>query len=130
MEISTLSAKQRLTINWWRTKSCMNKDAIICDGAVRSGKTMSMSFGFVLWASSSFRDKAFAMCGKTVTSLRRNVITPLLGMIGELGFSWEEKLSRNYIDITFLDSTNRFYLFGGKDESSAALIQGITLAGV
>ncbi len=130
MEISTLSAKQRLTINWWRTKSCMNKDAIICDGAVRSGKTMSMSLGFVLWASSSFRDKAFAMCGKTVTSLRRNVITPLLGMIGELGFSWEEKLSRNYIDITFLDSTNRFYLFGGKDESSAALIQGITLAGV
>ena len=25
---------------------------------------------------------------------------------------------------------NRFYLFGGKDESSASLIQGMTLSGV
>ena len=130
MEISAFSAKQRLTMNWWRTKSYMDKDAIICDGAVRSGKTMSMSLGFVLWASMCFNDRAFAMCGKTVTSLRRNVVTPLLGIMRDMGFSWEEKLSRNYIDITFLDSTNRFYLFGGKDESSAALIQGITLAGV
>jgi PBSX family phage terminase large subunit len=39
-------------------------------------------------------------------------------------------VSKNYADITIGPITNRFYLFGGKDESSASLIQGMTLAGV
>lgn len=130
MAIDKLSPKQRLTMNWWCSAAHRDRDAIICDGAVRSGKTMSMSLGFVFWASSRFSGGSFAMCGKTVTSLRRNVVTPLLAMLGDLGFVCEEKISRSFIDITFLDKTNRFYLFGGRDESSAALIQGITLSGV
>ena len=89
-----------------------------------------MSLGFVFWASSSFSGGTFAMCGKTVTSLRRNVVTPLLATLREIGFVCSEKLSRNYVDITLLGKTNRFYLFGGKDEGSASLIQGITLSGV
>lgn len=130
MAIDKLSRKQRLTMNWWCSAAHHDRDAVICDGAVRSGKTMSMSLGFVFWASARFSGGTFAMCGKTVTSLRRNVITPLLAMLGDLGFVCEEKISRSFIDITFLDKTNRFYLFGGRDESSAALIQGITLSGV
>lgn len=130
MAIDKLSRKQRLTMNWWCSAAHRDRDAVICDGAVRSGKTTSMSLGFVFWASASFSGGTFAMCGKTVTSLRRNVITPLLAMLGDLGFVCEEKISRSFIDITFLDKTNRFYLFGGRDESSAALIQGITLSGV
>ena len=70
------------------------------------------------------------MCGKTITSLRRNVITPMLPMLADYGFTVSEKVSRNYFDITLLGRTNRVYLFGGRDESSAALIQGMTLAGV
>jgi len=70
------------------------------------------------------------MCGKTVTSLRRNVVSPLIKMLGGIGFTCCEKVSKNYVDITILGRTNRFYLFGGKDEGSAALIQGVTLAGV
>lgn len=130
MTVSKLSRKQRLTLNWWCRPEYRDCDAIICDGAVRSGKTMSMSLGFVLWASRSFSGAAFAVCGKTVTSLRRNVITPLLPMLRELGFICEEKVSRNYIDISFPGGGNRFYLFGGRDESSASLIQGVTLSGV
>lgn len=130
MTISKLSAKQKLTVNWWKTPKYRDYDAIICDGAVRSGKTLSMSLGFFIWASGSFDGSAFAVCGKTITSLRRNVITPLLPLLREYGFNCMEKVSRNYIDITFLGKTNRFYLFGGKDEGSAALIQGMTLAGV
>ena len=130
MTVSKLSRKQRLTLNWWCRPEYRGYDAIICDGAVRSGKTMSMSLGFVLWASRSFSGAAFAVCGKTVTSLRRNVITPLLPMLRELGFICEEKVSRNYIDISFPGGGNRFYLFGGRDESSASLIQGVTLSGV
>ena len=130
MRISKLSAKQKLTMNWWGVPEYSSYDAVICDGAVRSGKTLSMSLGFVLWASASFDGGAFAICGKTVTSLRRNVITPLLPMLRDYGFTCIEKVSRSYIDLTFLGHTNRFYLFGGRDEGSAALIQGMTLSGV
>ena len=117
-------------MNWWSDERYRNYDAIICDGAVRSGKTLSMSLGFVLWASASFDGGYFAVCGKTVTSLRRNVITPLIPMLRDYGFTCIEKVSRSYIDLSFLGHTNRFYLFGGKDEGSAALIQGMTLSGV
>lgn len=130
MRITELSPKQRLTMNWWLTEKYSHYDAIICDGAVRSGKTLSMSIGFVLWAMNRFNGSAFAVCGKTVTSLRRNVITPLLPVLGGMGMICEEKVSRNYLDISFNGRKNRFYFFGGRDESSAALIQGITLSGV
>lgn len=105
-------------------------DAIICDGAVRSGKTVAMSLGFVAWAMSEFSDTSFAMAGKTITALRRNIITPLISNLKSLGFECAEKVSRDYIDVTLGERVNRFYLFGGKDESSAALIQGITLGGI
>lgn len=130
MKIRNISKKQQLTMNWWLDRRYSQHDAIICDGAVRSGKTMSMSLGFVIWAMSSFNGGAFAICGKTVTSLRRNVIVPLLPMLRNMGMVCEEKVSRSYVDITFGGRKNRFYFFGGRDESSAALIQGITLSGV
>ncbi|MBE6820817.1 MAG: PBSX family phage terminase large subunit [Ruminococcaceae bacterium] len=116
---------------WWLPQSpYADRDAIICDGAVRSGKTMCMSVSFVTWAFSEFSDRSFALCGKTIASLRRNVVTVMLPVLRELGFECEEKYSRNLVEITFKGVTNRFYLFGGKDEGSAALIQGMTLAGV
>ena len=130
MKILRLSPKQKLTMNWWNSPAYRDMDAVICDGAVRSGKTLSMSLGFVFWASIRFSGGYFAICGKTATSLRRNVIAPLLPVLGEYGFICCEKVSRSYIDITFAGRTNRFYLFGGKDEGSAALIQGMTLSGV
>lgn len=105
-------------------------DAIICDGAVRSGKTLCMSVSFVSWAFSGFSDCSFALCGKTIASLRRNVVTVILPVLRELGFDCNEKYSRNLIEISYGGVKNRFYLFGGKDEGSAALIQGMTLAGV
>ena len=116
---------------WWMPESPYRRyDAIICDGAVRSGKTLCMSVSFVAWAFSAFSDSSFALCGKTIASLRRNVITVILPVLRELGFECNEKLSRNLIEISYGGATNRFWLFGGKDESSAALIQGMTLAGV
>lgn len=117
-------------MNWWKNPKYRTYDAIICDGAVRSGKTLSMSVGFIFWASSAFDGGSFALCGKTVTSLRRNVVVPLMPVLREYGCTCLEKVSKNYIDITFLGKTNRFYLFGGKDEGSASLIQGMTLSGV
>lgn len=116
---------------WWLPESPFSGcDAIICDGAVRSGKTLCMSVSFVTWAFSAFSGCSFALCGKTIASLRRNVVTVILPVLRELGFECTEKYSRNLIEISCGGITNRFYLFGGKDEGSAALIQGMTLAGV
>lgn len=125
------SKKQLAVLTWWCKKSPMkDKNGIICDGAVRSGKTLCMGISFICWAFYHFSDTSFALCGKTIASLRRNVITPLLPILGELGFNCDYKISRNLLEITRGSVTNRFYLFGGRDESSAALIQGMTLGGV
>lgn len=124
------SPKQRKVLRWWLDEDSRNCDAILCDGAIRSGKTTALALGFVLWSCSVFHQQSFALCGKTITSLRRNLITPLVRLLEPLGFSVQDRVSRSYLDISFRGHCNRFYCFGGKDEASAALIQGITLAGV
>lgn len=126
----TYSKKQKLILNWWRDKSLSKHDAILCDGSVRSGKTTAMSQSFLVWSMSSFDNRYFALCGKTVTSLRRNVVDPLVEFAGKLGYSVDIKVSKSYFDVSKGLRKNRYYLFGGKDESSASLIQGMTLAGV
>ncbi len=125
------SKKQLTALSWWHPSSPYGDfDAIICDGAVRSGKTTCMSLSFIVWSFYEFNDTSFALCGKTVTALKRNIVVPLLSTLKELGFDCKEKLSQNLIIISYGKRTNRYYLFGGKDEGSAALIQGMTLGGV
>lgn len=128
--IKAFSAKQRQAILWWKQPKSKDLQAIICHGAVRSGKTLCLSLGFILWAFAHFSDTPFAICGKTITSVKRNVVEPLIPMLADLGFSCKQKLSANRLELTIAGRTNRFYLFGGKDEGSAGLIQGMTLAGV
>lgn len=129
-DFKRFSPKQKTVLTWWRSERYKNCDAVICDGAVRSGKTLCMSISFAAWAMANFNGGVFAVCGKTVTSLKRNVAAPLLSALRGLGFSCVEKVSGSYADISAGGRTNRFYFFGGRDEGSAALIQGITLCGV
>ena len=118
-------------MRWWGPRSPDRRfDAIICDGAVRSGKTLCMALSFVCWAMSCFHGEQFAFCGKSVVSLRRNLLQELTPMLQELGFQCREKRSENLVVIRRDGRENRFYLMGGKDEGSAAFIQGVTLAGV
>ena len=129
--IERFSKKQLRALGWWHEKSSdSTRDAIICDGAVRSGKTFCMSLSFVLWAFYAFNGNDFGLCGKTIRSLRRNMVTPVIPLLRQLGFECEERLSQNSLTVRFGNAQNRFYYFGGKDESSAALIQGVTLSGV
>lgn len=131
MEIKAFSKKQLTVLSWWNRESAFrDRDAIICDGAVRSGKTFCMSLSFILWSFYDFANSDFALCGKTIRSLRRNMITPVIPILKSLGFKCEEKLSQNILTVSVNGVMNRFYLFGGKDESSASLIQGMTLSGV
>lgn len=128
--VRQFSARQRTAMTWWMQPRYADRDAIICDGAVRSGKTTAMTLGFALWAMARFSDQQFALCGKTVLALRRNVVRTLVPQLTRLGFSCAEKRSENLLTVRRGGRENRFYLFGGRDEGSAALIQGVTLAGV
>lgn len=125
------SEKQKRVLRWWnRGSPDAGKDAILCDGAVRSGKTLCLGLSFVLWSMTRFQRQQFALCGKTTESVRRNLLSSVLPVLEGLGFTWEEKLSRNWMKIRCGGVENTYFLFGGKDEGSAALIQGVTLAGV
>lgn len=105
--------------------------ALICDGAVRSGKTMCMSFAYITWAFQNFNGMNFAICGKTVRSAERNVLRPIMGLTYiRQHYRFKYKSTNNCLEISRGNKTNYFWIFGGKDESSYALIQGITLAGV
>lgn len=130
MKFRAFSPKQLKVLTWWAADGIKdNYDAIIADGSVRSGKTVCMSISFLIWAMTQFSGCNFAICGKTVGSCRRNVIKPLKLMMGSR-YSINDKRSENMLVITKGATTNYFYIFGGKDESSQDLIQGITLSGI
>jgi len=124
------SLKQRKVLNWWTDASPVRDyEGIIADGSIRSGKTISMSLAFVMWAMECFEDEQFGMAGKTIASFRRNVLTQLIKMLGSRGYKVTEKRADNQIIVTRGDVQNTFYIFGGKDEGSQELVQGVTLAG-
>ena len=126
------SAKQIKVLTWWNQNSPVkDKDILIADGSVRAGKTVVMSLSFIMWAMENFEEESFALCGKTIGSLRRNVVKPLNKMLKGRGYKYKDHRSgENFLTITKNGKSNDFYLFGGKDEGSQDLIQGITLAGV
>lgn len=130
-KFAPLSRKQRQVLNWWVEDSPVkDADGIIADGAIRSGKTLNMSLSFIVWAMENFNDENFGMCGKTQASLRRNVLKPLEKVLEGRGYKYEEHRGDSNIVITKGDISNTFYTFGGYDERSQDLVQGITLAGV
>ncbi len=126
----TFSEKQKLILTWWAQKKYANFNSIICDGSIRCGKTVCLSLSFVFWASFNFNNQVFAICAKTIEAVKRNIIFQLTSHLESLGFCCRANMSKNYMDISFNGTINRFYFFGGNDEKSASLIQGITLAGV
>ena len=121
------SPKQRQVLTWWRDQ---RYDSVICDGAVRSGKTYAMALSFFLWAMTQFQHQRFGLCAPTREGVRRNVLAPARATLEAMGFQLEERVSRGELTVRYGWRENQFYLFGGRNEASAALIQGITLAGV
>lgn len=89
-----------------------------------------MALSFIIWSFYFGGNSDFALCGKTIGSLRRNMVTPIIPLLRSLGFVCEEKISANMMTVACKGIKNRFYFFGGRDESSASLIQGVTLSGV
>lgn len=122
-----ISDKQRKILAFPYTK----RDVLICDGAVRSGKTSIMMWAFVDWAMREFDGQRFGICGKTVESASKNIVVPFISMaLAKERYNLRWRRADHVLEITRCGKTNYFEVFGGKDESSFMLIQGRTLAGV
>lgn len=125
------SRKQKQILTWWLPESGVSDaDGIIADGAIRSGKTVCMSLAFVQWSMHSFNGQNFGMCGKTVGSFRRNVLSVLKQILPARGYTIRDRRTDNLVVISRGSTENYYYIFGGKDEGSQDLVQGITLAGI
>ena len=128
MTFAKLSKKQKTVFKW-----CYKNDykALICDGAVRSGKTICMITSFILWAMRRFNRATFGICGKSVGSAERNIIMPLQS-VADITHYFKVTYTRSIhlLTVEGMGKVNYFYVFGGKDESSYMLIQGITLSGI
>lgn len=122
-----ISAKQKKILAF----PYSNYDALICDGAVRSGKTSIMMWAFVRWAMEHFSGQRFGICGKTVDSASKNIVIPFLSMsLAKEKYTMRWRRSDKILEVSRGAVKNYFEVFGGKDESSFTLIQGRTLAGV
>lgn len=127
MRIKGFSKKQLQVLAFPET----DYDALICDGSIRAGKTSVMSVAFILWAMKKFSGCSFAICSRTVQTAIRNVVKPLLGMryLSDR-YRIQFRRAESLLVVSKGNRENWFYIYGGKDESSYMLIQGITLAGV
>ena len=105
-------------------------DVLICDGSVRSGKTSIMSIAYIDDCMRRFNKGVFAICGRTVGSVIKNVINPYLNLdYARRKYKIKFKRGESKLEITKGGVLNTFYIFGGGCESSQTLIQGITLSG-
>jgi len=121
-DIKAFSPKQLELLTWWKQDE---KDILIADGAIRSGKTISMICSFLVWSQKTFRNKNFIIAGQSINSLEKNVINPLMEILLSLNLKYVYNRSKNYLII----GTNIYYMYGASNELSYKALQGLTAAG-
>lgn len=106
-------------------------DALICTGAIRSGKTSVMTVAYVDWAMREFDGQKFIFMGKTVASVERNVVEPFMALAwARERYSMEYRRSQCRLVVRDRRGhENWFDVFGAKDKASYELVQGFTAAG-
>ena len=125
-QFKPFSAKQRKLLYWWADGSRHNdKDIIIIDGAIRSGKTIACICSFLLWSQKRFSGENFIIAGKTINSLKKNVISPMISILMAWGWPHRYNRSENYIEI----GTNTYYMYDANTQASQDKLQGLTAAG-
>ena len=124
-EFKPFSKKQKVLRSWWDNAETNNYDGIVADGSIRSGKTVAMTFGFILWSAFNFTNKNFIVSGVSIGSVNRNVIIPLLNMLMSVGIDFKYLRSINQLEFC----GNTYYIFGANNEASQDVLQGLTAAG-
>jgi PBSX family phage terminase large subunit len=120
------SRKQKKLLTWWTPQSPhRDKDMIICDGSIRAGKTVAMIDSFITWSLHTFENESFIIAGKSINTLKRNVLKPMFQILAAKGIAFRFHRSENYIEI----GNNVYYCFGANNEASQDVLQGMTAAG-
>ena len=126
IKFSPFSKKQKKVLTWWLPNSPVSdKDGIIADGAIRSGKTISMLCSFLQFTQAKFDGETFIIAGKTIGSLKKNVIEPMKQILNAWGWKFEYNRSENYLII----GSNTYYMYDANNEASQDKLQGLTAAG-
>ncbi len=94
----------------------------ILEGSVRSGKTWISMIMWGFWLAGAPPDGAYLMAGKTLTTLRRNVLDPMCGIFGDcFSYSLSRKEGRLF--------GRKIYLEGAANAQAENKIRGMTLNG-
>ena len=94
----------------------------IFEGSVRSGKTYISMIMWGLWVAAAPKNSAYLMCGKTLGTLRRNVLEPMRELFGScFTYSLSKKDGSLF--------GRKIYLEGAANAESENKIRGMTLMG-
>ena len=94
----------------------------IFEGSVRSGKTYISMIMWAFWVAGSPKNRAYLMSGKTLTTLKRNVLEPLKTLLGN-------NFSYNIIKKKGELFGRKIYLEGAANAEAESKIRGMTLMG-
>ena len=97
----------------------------IADGSVRSGKTIATCFRFLQSIADS-PNTTHMICGKSWTSVKRNVISPLMEIMDTFNIEYTFKRA----DQELVIEENNVYVMGLNNEASTDVIAGLTLSKV
>lgn len=126
-QFKPFSKKQKQLLYWYADGSPYKEcDIMIADGSIRSGKTIACICSFLIWSLSVYKGENFILAGKTIGTLKKNVIGPMLQILEAWGLSYHYvRSSENYLEI----GSNTYYLYDANNESSQDRLQGLTAAG-
>ena len=105
----------------WKTKKLQRINLL--EGSVSSGKTWISLVLWGFWLATMPQNQLYLMCGKSLTTLKRNCLIPLEAMFGQSNFSFSTSAKEAYL------FGRRILLEGANDARSEGKIRGLTLQG-
>ncbi len=105
----------------WKQKNLCRINLL--EGSVSSGKTWVSLVLWGFWVATMPADKLYLMCGKSLTTLKRNCLIPLEELFGRSNFQFSTSAKEAYL------FGRRILLEGANDARSESKIRGLTLQG-
>lgn len=115
------TAKQLQLMRMWQHKQL--KRLNLLEGSVSSGKTWISLVLWGFWVATMPQDKLYLMCGKSLTTLKRNCLVLLEELFGTSNFTFSTSAKEAYL------FSRRILLEGANDARSESKIRGLTLQG-
>ena len=95
----------------------------ILDGSVRSGKTWITCALWGLWVATMPADKTYLMTARTLTTLKRNCLEPMVSLFGAENFQYSTSSKQGRL------FGRNIQFEGANDAQAEAKIRGLTLQG-